>query len=123
MRITGRLEGRTVHRLLNTLMMIAGLWTLLACGLDSDDRVVRRYAVCMADTNTTLHRLNVSSASGTVALSAKAVEERLRDQLEKGEVTMGEIRAGLCPLLCIGAGVGVRMRVGRGVSEHRRRLG
>ena len=53
----------------------------------------RRRAACMADTNTTLHRLTASSASGTVALSAKAVEERLRDQLEKGELTMGELRA------------------------------
>ena len=26
-------------------------------------------------------------------LSAEAVEERVRDQLERGEVTMGEIRA------------------------------
>ena len=42
MRITGRLEARTVYRLLNTLLFIVGLWTLLACGLDADNRVVRR---------------------------------------------------------------------------------
>ena len=35
----------------------------------------------------------VSSASGTVTLSAEAMEERLRGQLERGELTMGEIRA------------------------------
>ena len=52
-----------------------------------------RYAVCLTDTNTTLHRLTVSGASGTVMLSAEAKEERLRGQLEKGEFTMGEIRA------------------------------
>ena len=34
----------------------------------------------------------VSSASGTVTLSAEAMEERLRGQLERGELTMGEIR-------------------------------
>ena len=55
--------------------------------------MVRRYAKCMTDTNTTLHRLTVSSALGTVPLSAEAVEERLRGQLERGELTMGEIRA------------------------------
>ena len=55
--------------------------------------MVRRYAKCMTDTNTTLYRLTVSSALGTVPLSAEAVEERLRGQLEKGELTMGEIRA------------------------------
>ena len=55
--------------------------------------MVRRYAGCLADTNTTLHRLTVSSASGTVTLSAEGVEERLRGQLERREVTMAKIRA------------------------------
>ena len=82
-----------MHRLLRTPLLIVGLWIALACGLDSDDRLVRRYAGCLPDTNTTLHRLSVSSASGTVALSAEGVEKRLRGQLERGEVTMGDIRA------------------------------
>ena len=55
--------------------------------------MVRRYAVCLTDASTTLHRLTTSSASGTVMLSAEAVEERLRGQLERGELTMGKIRA------------------------------
>ena len=80
-------------RLWNTLTMMVCLWTLLACGADGDDRMVRRYARCMADANTALHRLSVSSASGTVALSAESVEERLRGQLERGEITMAKIRA------------------------------
>ena len=82
-----------MHRLLNTLMMMVGLWVGLACGGDTDDRMVRRYAKCMTDSNTTLHRLTVSSALGTVPLSAEAMEERLRGQLERGELTMGKIRA------------------------------
>ena len=66
----------------------------LACGVDADDSaVVRRYAGCLADTNTALHRLNASGAVGTVPLSAEAVEERVRDQLERGELTMAKIRA------------------------------
>ena len=81
-----------MHRLWNALLLISVLWTLLACGVD-DDRMVRRYSQCMVDANTALHRLNVSSASGTVVLSAEAVEERLRGQLERGEVTMAKIRA------------------------------
>ena len=72
---------------------MVGLWVGLACGGDSDDRMLRRYARCMTDTNTTLHRLTVSSALGTVPLSAEAMEERLRGQLERGELTMGEIRS------------------------------
>ena len=65
----------------------------MACGLDSDDRMLRRYAGCLTDTNTAVYRMAVSSASGTVTLSAEAMEERLRGQLERGEFTMGEIRA------------------------------
>ena len=83
-----------MHRWLNTLLLIVGWWVGLACGLDNtDDRMVRRYAKCMTDTNTTLHRLTTSSASGTVTLSAEAMEKRLRGQLERGEFTMGKIRA------------------------------
>ena len=68
------------------------VWVGLACGGDSDDRMVRRYAVCLTDANTALYRMTVSSASGTVMLSVEAMEERLRGQLEGGELTMGEIR-------------------------------
>ena len=82
-----------MHRLLNTLLMIVCLLVMLACGGDTDDRMVRRYAGCMTDTNTTLHRMTTSGATGTVTLSAEAMEARLRGQLERGELTMGKIRA------------------------------
>ena len=82
-----------MHRLWNTLTIMVCLLVMLACGLDSDDRMVRRYARCLMDTSTTLHRLTTSGARGTVMLSAEAMEERLRGQLERGELTMGEIRA------------------------------
>ena len=79
--------------------MIVGLWIGLACGLDSDDRMVRRYANCLTDTNTALYRLTVSSAVGTVTAAPRRMEERLRGQLERRELTMGEIRADYAPLL------------------------
>ena len=83
-----------MHRWLNTLLLIVGWWVGLACGLDNtDDRMLRRYAVCLTDTNTALYRMTTSSASGTVPLSAEAMEKRLRGQLERGEFTMGKIRA------------------------------
>ena len=82
-----------MQRLLNALTIMVGLLVMLACGGDTDDRMLRRYAGCLTDTNTALYRLTVSSASGTVTLSAEAMEERVRDQLERGELTMGEIRA------------------------------
>ena len=74
--------------------MMVCLWLALACGMNVDERMVRRYAECMTDPNTALHRLMVSGAVGTVALSADAVEEQLRARLSRGEVTMAEIRAG-----------------------------
>ena len=82
-----------MHRWLNTLTIMVCLLVMLACGLDADDRMLRRYAGCLTDANTALYRLTVSSASGTVTLSAEAMEERVRGQLERGELTMGEIRA------------------------------
>ncbi len=82
-----------MHRWLNTLLLMVCLLVVLACGGDTDDRMVRRYAVCLTDTNTALYRMTVSGASGTVTLSAEAAEERLRGQLERGELTMGKIRA------------------------------
>ncbi len=69
------------------------LRVVLVRGVDADDRMARMYAGCMADANTTLHSLTASSASGTVVLSAAAVEERVRAQLERGELTMAEIRS------------------------------
>ena len=89
MRVIRRLEEPTVHRWLNTQLMVVGLWIGLACGGDTDDRMLRRYARCLTDTNTTLHRLTVSSASGTVTLRAEAVEEWLRVQLERGSSPWG----------------------------------
>ena len=82
-----------MQRLWNTLTIMVCLWIALACGVDADNRMVRMYAGCLADANTVLHRLSVSSAVGTVPLSAEAVEERVRDQLERGELTMAKIRA------------------------------
>ena len=93
MRAIRYLEEPAARRLRNALLTVIGLWVSLACGMGSDDRMVRRYAECLADTNTILHRLNVSKASGTVALSAEAMEERLRAQLERGELTLAKIRA------------------------------
>ena len=55
--------------------------------------MARRYAGCLADPNTALHRRIVSNAVGSVPLSAKAMETRLRAQPEGGEVTMAGIRA------------------------------
>ena len=73
--------------------MMVCLWVMVACGADGDDRMVRRYAECLVDTNTALHCLTVSGAVGSVPLSAEAVEERLFVQLERGEIPMTKLRA------------------------------
>ena len=82
-----------MQRLWNALAMTACLWLALACGADNDDRMVRRYAECMVDPNTTLHRMTLSGAVGTVALSSETAEERLYAQLSREEVTVAEIRS------------------------------
>ena len=53
-----------MHRLLNTLLIMVCLLVMLACGGDTDDRMVRQYAGCLTDTNTALYRMTVSGASG-----------------------------------------------------------
>ena len=73
-----------MHRLWTVLAMTVCLWGALAMGEDAADRMLRRYSDCMADR---------ANAVGSVPLSAEAIEERLRAQLERGEVTMAEIRA------------------------------
>ena len=88
-----------MHRLLNTLLVIVGLWIGLACGVDADDRMVRRYAKCLTDTNTALYRLTVSRAIGTVTLSAEAVEERVRGSAGERGAHHGGDQGRLRPLL------------------------
>ena len=82
-----------MHRWWTALAMTVCPRVALACGMGADERMVLRYADCMADPNTTLHRRTVSYAVGPVPLGAKAMEAGLRAQLERGEVTMAEIRA------------------------------
>ena len=83
-----------MHRLWTALAVTVCLWVALACGVNGDDRMVRRYADCVADPKTALHRRTVSNAVGAVPLSTEAVEAQLRAKLERGEVTMAGIRAG-----------------------------
>ena len=83
-----------MHCLRNAPVTMVLVLMALACGTDADGRMVRRYAECMVDPNTALHRMTVSGAVGTVTLSADAVKERLHAQLSRGEVTMAEIRDG-----------------------------
>lgn len=92
----------TVHRgrqrkfwrgLLGILVILASLWSGLVCAGGSDDKLLRRYAQCLADSNTVLHRQTFATATGAVPLSVEAVEDWLQERLETGELTMAEIRA------------------------------
>ena len=69
---------------------IAG--ALLACGNDSEDRFLRQYAQCLVDPKSDLYRREVSNRVGTVPLSAAVAEQRLREQLEMGAITLDELR-------------------------------
>ena len=88
-----------MHRWLNTLLLIVGWWVGLACGLDNtDDRMLRRYAVCLTDANTALYRMTTSSASGTVTLRRGDGEAVAWSAGERG-VHHGEDQGRLRPLL------------------------
>ena len=51
-----RAPGRlVVQRLWNALTMMGCIGLVLACGTGAGDRMVREYAECMVDPNTTLH--------------------------------------------------------------------
>ena len=93
MRVIGRLEEPTVHRLLNTLLIMVCLLVMLACG----GGLRRPYGASVRGMPDGHQHCSVSADRvqrlGTVPLSAEAVEERLRDQLERGELTMEKIRA------------------------------
>ena len=78
-----------MHRWWNVLTIIDGLWIGLACGVDADDRMVRRYAGCLTDANTALYRLTVSSTIGTVPLRAEAMEERCGINWSEGSSPWG----------------------------------
>ena len=84
--------------------MMVCLWTALACGVDADERMVRRYAECMADPNTALHRLRVSGAIGSVPLSAEGGGGADPRPTGAGGGHHGEDQGRPFPLLRIGAG-------------------
>ena len=87
-------QRKSLCGLLGALMILLFLWSGLACAGDSDEELLRRYAECMADSNTVLHQQTFSNATGVVPLSAGAMEHWLQDRLATGEITMAEIRAG-----------------------------
>ena len=76
------------------LVLVAGIGgALLACGNDSEDRFLRQHARSLVDPNSDLYRREVSSRVGTAPLSAAVAERRLRQQLERGVITLNELRS------------------------------
>ena len=71
---------------------VATMWATLACGADAEERLLRDYAECLVDSNSALHRRHVESRIGTIPLSAEGMERSLIRQLERGTLTMGEMK-------------------------------
>ena len=72
--------------------IVATMWATLACGADAEERLLRDYAECLVDANSSLHRRHVENRIGTVPLSAEGMERWLIHQLERGTLTMDEIK-------------------------------
>ena len=89
-----------MHRLLNMLLIMVGLLVMLACGGDTDDRMLRRVRQ-MPDghQHRSVSHDDVSGASGTVPLSAEAMEERVRGSTGERGAQHGEDQGRLRPLL------------------------
>ena len=84
---------RVVATVLALVCLGVGLAGCESSGEASGDRLAREYAECMADDNSALHRRMVSGETGTVPLSVAGAEARVREQMERGELTMAEMEA------------------------------
>ena len=82
---------RSLGQMLAVACTVASVWATLACGADAEERLLRDYASCMADTNSASHRRYVEHRVGAVPLSAEGMERWLIRQLERGTLTMDEI--------------------------------
>ena len=69
------------------------LWVGTACAGESDDEFLRSYAECLADVNGVLHRTQFANRVGTVPLDLPGIERWLRVSLERGTISMDEMRA------------------------------
>ena len=82
-----------MRRVVATVLALVCLGVGLAGCESADERLVREYAECMADDNSALHRRMVSGETGTVPLSVAGAEAWVREQMERGELTMAEMEA------------------------------
>ena len=82
-----------MRRVVATVLALVCLGVGLAGRESADERLAREYAECMADDNSALHRRMVSGETGTVPSSVAVAEAWVREQMERGELTMAEMEA------------------------------
>ena len=88
-----RRDAGEMRRAVATVLALVCFGVGLAGCESADERLVREYAECMADDNSALHRRMVSGETGTVPLSVAGAEAWVREQMERGELTMAEMEA------------------------------
>ena len=88
----GRGRKRSLGPMPAVAWTVATMWATLACGADAEERLLRDYAECLVDSNSALHRRHVENRIGTVPLSAEGMERSLIRQLERGTLTMDEMK-------------------------------
>ena len=88
-----RRDAGEMRRAVATVLALVCFGVGLAGCEPADERLVREYAECMADDNSALHRRMVSGETGTVPLSVAGAEAWVREQMERGKLTMAEMEA------------------------------
>ncbi len=84
---------KLVGRVLGAVLVASTLYAGAACAADSADKLVSKYAECLTDPSGALHRTQLANRVGTVPLDTNGMERWLRGSLERGEITMDEMRA------------------------------
>ena len=64
-----------------------------ACAVDTEDKLLREYAECLTDPHSVLHRTEIANRVGTVPLDSDGMQRWLRGSLERGDLSIGEMRA------------------------------
>ena len=78
---------------LGVVLVAGGVGLGTACAADAEDKLLREYAECLTDPHSVLHRTEIANRVGTVPLDSDGMQRWLRRGLERGELSIDEMRA------------------------------
>lgn len=78
---------------LGFVLVAGGVGLGTACAADTEDKLLREYAECLTDPHSVPHRTEIANRVGTVPLDSDGMQRWLRGSLERGELSIDEMRA------------------------------